>query len=215
MSDKFELDVQGIKESAARDELREGWYWFLAQKWKQNTDEATGHRSIRFQLAPMENPQDINSVKFPTMFGQFDMFDGKFPKGKKSRDFFYKKTVELCTAMFEELPQLPKKVNGKWYVGKEALAATEYQKAVDRAHMATAEFLQKMWADGDAALKSFDSEEGAIIVAGRVAQYSYDDKKTGERKEGRSVVDPCAELPAEAKLVPAGKFVDDGEDLAG
>ena len=212
MTDNFELDLEGIKASTQQNVLRDGWYWFLARKWSLKTDENTGHRTIQFQLAPMEDPEDIKSIKFPTMFGRLDVADGLFEK-KTQANFWYGKTTALASAMFDEVPPLPTKTaGGKWYLNGEPLEKGGYQKAKDATALAVAQLVKDLWDKGEEGIKEFDTDEGALIVAGRVEYYEYTDK-AGVAKSGKGLVDLCGELPADAKLVPAGKFIDDGEEL--
>jgi hypothetical protein len=212
--EKVKLDKEHVEAQAARDELRLGWYPFLARKFQLRANEETGHQSLGFQLAPMEDPEDASSAKYPTMFGDLDLADGAF-NSKKAEKFLVGKTTALGAAMFDDVPGLPVKRGKTYFVGGVELAKGAYEPAVRAATLGVQTKIEKIWNEAiDSGGASLAKLNNSMVVYAEVVINEYDNRE-GVHVIARQLDHFARELPPNTALVPAGQFVDDGEQPTG
>lgn len=209
MTDNFDFDVSVVQAAAKSDQLKKGLYPFLLRRFELKEYD-NGHKYISYMAAPMQDPEDVQSAGFPTMFDKVDLPDGIFDSKEQEMKGIRKLAQKLSAMLPDEIQPLPvKDGDGNFRVNGEVIDKREYDSYKNDTFVQAAQRAVEL-AKSPSDLKELSD---TIVVWAQVFPWEFtgDD---GEPRSGRSLIKYSAEQPANSVAVAWDDRIDYGDDAS-
>lgn len=189
---------QDVNQMTEVPRLADGWYKFVARYPSASVNENSGNFFVKFTAVPLEDPNDNDSERGPTISQMLTLpIANKQWAEKEGKEHNAPNTGGIChaaiCALYPDHPRMPKKDEDKqWYTSSgellEDFDAVEVEKA--RVSRETLDKLVKLWkSDGD----DLDGRTFyGLVAASPDGQFSQIKKMSVELPEGEKVNPPEA-----------------------
>jgi hypothetical protein len=192
---------QDVREAAARDQLRLGWFYFVNQDCTKKVTEAgknPGSCMLTTKAAPCKEPGDPTSASRPVMYDNLILPFVNPDVAGHTKPNTAGMVLDKLNAMLgdDEVPAVRKNSDGEYVFKGKVVPAAKVTKAREESTRAAMTKAVELW-----------NEPEGLKGCGYYAEV-IESKPDEQGRVFRNLIHHCAELPEDAVLVPADQFIE-------